>query len=179
MQVYWVICHKIVDTETCLPFQFRSSYSILFFFTNELWYRTCLCSELNSYGAISTPSNITEAVIFNLKTVHYITMTSYWTWWRLKSPASRLFTQPFIHAQIEENIKTPRHWPFGWKIHRSPHKGSVTRKMFPFDDVIVIRLTNQGNEYTPSGSQSSIVICSWWLSPVVLPKRVHADTPVC
>ena len=31
--------------------------------------------------------------------------------WRLKSPASRLFTQPFIQAQIKENIKAPRHWP--------------------------------------------------------------------
>ena len=43
---------------------------------------------------------------------------------RLKSPASRLFTQPFIRAQIKVNIKAPRHRP-------------VTRKMFPFDDVIM------------------------------------------
>ena len=40
-----------------------------------------------------------------------ITMTSWWARWRLKSPASRLFTQPSIQAQIKENIKTPRHWP--------------------------------------------------------------------
>ena len=31
--------------------------------------------------------------------------------WRHKSPASRLFTQLFIQAQIKENIKAPRHWP--------------------------------------------------------------------
>ena len=31
--------------------------------------------------------------------------------WRLKSPASRLFTQPFIRAQNKENIKAPRHLP--------------------------------------------------------------------
>ena len=31
--------------------------------------------------------------------------------WRLKSPASQLFTQPFIRAQIKESIKAPRHWP--------------------------------------------------------------------
>ena len=30
---------------------------------------------------------------------------------RLKSQAARLFTQPFIQAQINENIKAPRHWP--------------------------------------------------------------------
>ena len=43
--------------------------------------------------------------------------------WRLKSPAARLFTQPFIHAQIKVNIKMP-----------------VTRKMFPFDNVIMKHL---------------------------------------
>ena len=40
-----------------------------------------------------------------------ITVTSQWAWWRLKSPASRLFTQPFIQVQIKENIKALCHWP--------------------------------------------------------------------
>ena len=39
------------------------------------------------------------------------TITSEWARRRLKSPASRLFTQPFIQAEIKENIKAPRHWP--------------------------------------------------------------------
>ena len=47
--------------------------------------------------------------------------------WHLKSPASRLFTQPFVQVQIKENIKAPRHWP-------------VTREMFPIDDVIMFLL---------------------------------------
>ena len=34
-----------------------------------------------------------------------ITVTSLWARWRLKSPASWLFIQPFIQAQIKENIK--------------------------------------------------------------------------
>ena len=56
--------------------------------------------------------------------------------WRHKSPASRLFIQPFIQTQIKENIKASRHrWPVN-----SPRKWPVTRKMFPFDDVIMIRL---------------------------------------
>ena len=42
--------------------------------------------------------------------LHFITMTSQWAGWRLKSPASRVFTQPFIRAQIKENTKAPRHW---------------------------------------------------------------------
>ena len=29
----------------------------------------------------------------------------------LKSPASRLFTQPFIQGEIKENIKAPGNWP--------------------------------------------------------------------
>ena len=37
-------------------------------------------------------------------------MTPLWAQWRLKSPASRLFTQPLAQAQIKENIKAPRHW---------------------------------------------------------------------
>ena len=41
----------------------------------------------------------------------FITMTSQWARWRLKSPTSRLFTQVFIQTQIKENIKAPRHWP--------------------------------------------------------------------
>ena len=44
--------------------------------------------------------------------------------WRLKSPASSLFTQSFIQAQIKENIKAPRHWPLcgGFTGHRwIPH----------------------------------------------------------
>ena len=70
-----------------------------------------------------------------------ITVTSLWVQWHLKSPASGLFTQPFIQAQIKENIKlrvtglcagnSP--WPVN-----SPHKGPVTQKMFPFDDVIMV-----------------------------------------
>ena len=70
-----------------------------------------------------------------------ITLTSQWVRWRLKSPASGFFTQLFIQMQIKENIKAPRHWPlYGeftgdrW-IPRT--KRPVTRKMFPFDDVIM------------------------------------------
>ena len=40
-----------------------------------------------------------------------ITMTSQWARLRLKSPASRLFAQALIQAQIKENIKAPRRWP--------------------------------------------------------------------
>ena len=53
-----------------------------------------------------------------------ITMTLYWARWHLKSTATRLFTQPFIQAQIKENIKAPRHWLLCWEFPLNyPHKG--------------------------------------------------------
>ena len=42
---------------------------------------------------------------------HHITIASKWAQWRLKSPASPLFTQLFIQPQIKENIKALHHWP--------------------------------------------------------------------
>ena len=46
----------------------------------------------------SAPTNSNSRSVF-------ITVTQLWTRWRLKSPASRLFTQAFIQAQIKENMK--------------------------------------------------------------------------
>ena len=37
--------------------------------------------------------------------VRIITVTSQWAWWRLKSPASRLFTRPFIRHKSKEQSK--------------------------------------------------------------------------
>ena len=34
-----------------------------------------------------------------------------WARWRIKSPASPLFIQPFIRTHSKENIKAPGHWP--------------------------------------------------------------------
>ena len=55
---------------------------------------------------------------------------------RLKSPASRLFTQPFIQTQIIKNIKAPLHWPLcveftgdRWIPRTNGH--AMTRKMLP------------------------------------------------
>ena len=96
-------------------------------YLNQCWHTKCQPCKLSCRG----PSKIGMC----------ITVTSKWARWRLKSTASRLFTQPYIQAQIKENIKAPRHWPLWWGIHRwpvnSPHKGPVTWKMLPFDDVIV------------------------------------------
>ena len=47
----------------------------------------------------------------------YITVALQWAPWRLKSPASALFSQLFVQTQIKENIKTLHHWPLR-EIHR-------------------------------------------------------------
>ena len=52
--------------------------------------------------------------------------------------ASRLFTQPFVQAQIKQNIKIPRRWPLWGEFTGDrwipAHKGPVTPKMFLLDD---------------------------------------------
>ena len=56
--------------------------------------------------------------------------------WRLKSPASQLFTQPFIPTQIKENIQSSPSLAVHGEFTGNPHRWPVTRKTFPFDDVI-------------------------------------------
>ena len=67
--------------------------------------------------------------------------------WSLKSPASRLFTQPFIRAQIKENINAPRHWP----LYRGEFTGAgefpaqmtSNAENFPFDLVTMTGSTKK------------------------------------
>ena len=73
--------------------------------------------------------------------IFIITVASLWAWWHLKTPASRLFTQPFIQGADQRKYQSSASLAFVRGIHRwpvnSPHQGPVTRKMFPFDDVIM------------------------------------------
>ena len=87
---------------------------------------------------------------FTCTGVTNITMTSQWSSWHLKSPESRLFAQPFVQAHIKENLKTPRHWPLWGEPPVTggfPHKWPVTRKIFPFDDVVVIHIGIPGMKW--------------------------------
>ena len=98
---------------------------------------------------------------------HYITMTSKWARWRLKSPASPLFTQPFIQGIYPRKHQSSASLAFVRRIHRwpvnSPHNGPVTRKVFPFDDVIMFQYIT--NSLTFSGSDRSRrwhVVLNWY-----------------
>ena len=68
-------------------------------------------------------------------------MTSQWYRCRLKSPPSRLFTQPFIQGADQRKNQSSASLAFVRGIQRSPVnsplKGPVTRKKFPFGDVIM------------------------------------------
>ena len=64
---------------------------------------------------------------------HFITLTSWWARRRLKSPASLLFAEPFVQAQINKNQSVVSlasvsgiHW---WPVD-SPHKGQERGKYF-------------------------------------------------
>ena len=64
-----------------------------------------------------------------------ITVTSQCVPWRLRSPGSQLFAQPFVQAHIKENVKALRYWPLleestGDRPVDPPHKGPVTQNCF-------------------------------------------------
>ena len=94
------------------------------------WWPHIGCSHILTWSARYGASNVSSTFVYfvahaitcHVKTDTIITVTKQWARWRLKSPASRLFTQSFIQAQTGE----------------FPAKRPVTRKMFPFDDVIMM-----------------------------------------
>ena len=55
-----------------------------------------------------------------------------------KSLASPVFAQPFVQAQIKENIKASLAFVRGIRRWPVDHKGPVTWKIFPFDDAIML-----------------------------------------
>ena len=73
--------------------------------------------------------------------------------WSLKSPASPVFTQPFIRAQIKENIKAPRHRLCAGNSPGamiSPHKWPLTRKCFHLMTSSCAYLNRAGQCLAPS-----------------------------
>ena len=51
--------------------------------------------------------------------------------------------QPFVQAHIKENIKSLRHWILLGESTGDPYKGPVMWKMFPFDDVIMLKTMHE------------------------------------
>ena len=74
--------------------------------------------------------------------VVHITVILSWVWWRLKSPASRLFTWTVCLGANQRKHQSSASLAFMRGIHRwvgeFTHKEPITRKMVQFDDVILI-----------------------------------------
>ena len=118
----------------------------------------------------------------------------------VKSPASRLFIQPFIQTQIKENIKVPRHWFLCGEFTGTvefPAQRPVTRKIFPVDDVIMsfanmicfIRQTvvqyatkHDSQIISLNGCRIYIFIAIYWLAVVwigeIVAKGGHLKTEI-
>ena len=93
--------------------------------------------------------------------MNFITVTSFWARWRLKSPVSLFFAEPFIQGEIKENIEAPRNWLLWGEPPApvdAPTKGQWRGKMFPFDDVIMFREISGHIESAPSH-----YLNQWWI----------------
>ena len=95
----------------------------------------------------------------------------------LKSPALRLFAQPFIHEQIKENIKPQRHWPLCGEFTGDrwiPHtKGQWRGKCFHLMTSSCVYDIYFGNW------QSSSKAISWtWLN-LYLYMKWHQEHTIC
>ena len=105
--------------------------------------------------------------------VKNITMTLLWARIRLKLPASRLVTQPFIQGADQIYYQSSASMAFVRGIHRwpvnSPHKGQVTQKMFPFDDVIMRKC---GKHRWKSSRNDIRYTCLYFNSPNT---RIHCS----
>ena len=93
---------------------------------------------------------------------------------------SRLYAQPFIQAQIKENIKAPRYWRCVLRgIHRSPvnspHKAPVTRKKFPFHDVIMTFPINGEMRWIHQNSCTKDQRCRVLISLSLAPRNCFGE----
>ena len=86
-----------------------------------------------------------------------------------------MFAQPFVKAQIKENAKALRHWLLWGESTRwpgdSPHKGTITQKKFPFDDVIVCAYIKYRGCLQLTGS-------AWRICALVMACRTFGARPL-
>ena len=118
------------------------------------WQNLNILSTLGSFlFTVSTKMAVKDHLLLKTCSCTWVVMGSeYFSHWTnhysdviMDTMASQItsvlmFTQPFIHAQIKKHQSSAL-LAFVRGIHRRPvncpHKGPVSRKMFPFDDVIM------------------------------------------
>ena len=96
----------------------------------------------------------------------------------MSTVVSPLFVQLSVQAQIKENIKKSASLAFMWGIHRSPvnstHKRPVTRKVFPFYDVIMqflLTFPRRLNIKNQNGKKRPYIV--YWISPFSLMTVIY------
>ena len=123
--------HMVILTVGIL--NFVNSYNLFFFVTHGDY-----CGVYNVHMLYAIVNSYLT-MISHVPFVLFITLTSQWTWWRLKSPASNVYSGAYRRKHQSSTSLA-----FVWGIHQwpvdSPHKGPVTRKMVPFDDVIMFQI---------------------------------------
>ena len=104
--------------------------------------------------------------------------------WRLKSPASWLFTQPFIQAQIKEHIKAPRHWAFAGNspvTSEFPQRASNAENVFIWWRHHVARthpcVTSPVGHVPPGSPEVGLNTLSWHEDPGPRFHPRHPDPP--
>ena len=108
-----------------------------------LYWKYSSCPYPKSVAAYQIWPFITYSVCFVVRRICITTTLQWYHYERdgVSNPIPTLFTQPFIQAQIKQNITKLR--VTGLCAGNSPvtdefpHKLPVTRKMFQFDDVIM------------------------------------------
>ena len=98
-----------------------------------------------------SPSNLndvnwTGSAIYShrnlIRNLYIITVTSYGVRRRLKITSLTIVCSPVYSGADQRKHQRSASLAFVWEIHPwpviSPHKWPVTRKMFPFDDVIIV-----------------------------------------
>ena len=90
----------------------------------------------NMIFPINTTTRFFKTLVF---TVHYIDVI-------MSAMVSQITNFTIVYSTVYSGVDQRKHQnsaslAFVWRIHRwpvnSPHKGPVTRKLFPFDDVII------------------------------------------
>ena len=101
--------------------------------------------------------------------------------------ASQITSLTIVHSTVYSGTDQRKHQSFVLPVN-SPHKWTVTRKMFPFYDVIIWNMSTTytkiwpmyyipGNMHTVPGLSCFVVVCYWLIVPISIRVTSLFDCP--
>ena len=123
-------CRNIVNWTPGNNFQLNFN-SKSYIFIQENVFENVVCQMA---AILSRRQCVKSDKLYESHVTYYSDVT--WVLWCQKSPATRLFLQPILKADIKENIKAPHYWLFVKRSTGSPRKGSAMWKAFQCHDVM-------------------------------------------